>query len=81
MKIFAERSMTNFEFWSGAKDNARMLTYEELEELDYMMEELFPDGADETTINDLFWFDFEYVCELIGVKYDVNKDKIIRDEE
>ena len=32
MKIYEEKSLTDFEFWSGAKDNATMLTIEELEQ-------------------------------------------------
>ena len=33
MKVFAEISLTNFEFWGRAKDRAKILTYEELEEI------------------------------------------------
>ena len=35
--------------------------------------------ATDTEINDLFWFDFATVCEAIGLKYDADKDEIIRD--
>ena len=31
MKVISEMRLTDFEFWGGAKDRARMLTYEELE--------------------------------------------------
>ena len=31
MKIYEEKSLASFGFWSGAKDNAAMLTIEELE--------------------------------------------------
>ena len=33
MKVISEMSLTSFEFWGGAKDRAKMLTYEELEEI------------------------------------------------
>jgi hypothetical protein len=33
---------------------------------------------EETQINDLFWFDFGYICELIGIEYDEDNAKIIR---
>ena len=33
MKVYSEISLTRFEFWGGAKDRAKMLTYEEIEEI------------------------------------------------
>ena len=79
MTIKTEQSLRNFEFWSGAKSNAEMMTAEELDSVESALEELYPEGMTDTEINDLFWFDFEYVCELIGLEYDAEKDEIIRD--
>ena len=31
MKVYSEMPLTSFEFWAGAKDRAKMLTYEEIE--------------------------------------------------
>lgn len=78
MKIYEEKSLSDFEFWSGAKSNAAMLTIAELDEVDAVLEELYSDGITDTEINDLFWFDFGYVCELIGLEYDEEEDEIIR---
>lgn len=80
MKIYTEQSLINFQFWCGAKDNAAMLTYEELEQLDYIFEDLFPEGAEDTQINDAFWFDFEWVVECLGYRLDSDKWEIIREE-
>ena len=33
MKAFTEMKLTSFEFWAGAKERAKMLTYEEIEEI------------------------------------------------
>ena len=66
MQYIRDESLTNFEFWSGAKDRAKLLTYSELEELDNLLQDFFTDTPTETQINDLFWFDFDSVCELIG---------------
>lgn len=81
MTYQVENNLTNFEFWSGAKANAEMLTYEELDQLDTLLEDVFGEIPTETQINDLFWFDFETVCELLGYRYDSEKDEIIREEE
>ena len=79
MTIKTEQSLRNFEFWSGAKSNAEMMTAEELDSVENELEELYPEGMTDTEINDLFWFDFDYVCDLIGLEYDADKDEIIRD--
>ena len=79
MKIYRDESLSNFEFWSGAKDNAEEFT---LEELDRIGEELSVidngDGYEETQINDLMWFEPEYLASLIGLEWDSKTGKIIR---
>ena len=79
MTIKTEQSLRNFEFWSGAKDNAAMMTAEELDSVENELEAMYPEGMTDTEINDLFWFDFEYVCDLIGLEYDAENDEIIRE--
>lgn len=80
MTIKSEQSLRNFEFWSGAKSNAATMTCEELDSVENELEALYPEGMTDTEINVLFWFDFDYVCDLIGLEYDVEKDEIIREE-
>ena len=80
MRVISEMSLTSFEFWGGAKERAKMLTYEEIEQIGEVIEEIYEE-IESVTINDLFWFDFSWVCESIGIKYDEEKDIIIRDEE
>ena len=57
MKAYSEISLTRFEFWAGAKERAKMLTYEEIERIGEVIEELYQEIED-VAINDLFWFDF-----------------------
>lgn len=70
MRIYTEQSLANFEFWSGAKSNADMLSVEQLEQVEAMLEDCYPDGVDETTVNDLFWFEFETVLDWLGLVLD-----------
>lgn len=67
MKIYKEESLRYFEFWSGAKDRAERLTFEQLDKIEHILENEYPDGVDETTINDLFWFDFDTICEWLDI--------------
>ena len=59
MKIYKEESLQNFEFWSGAKANAETLTTEQLDTVETILEDFYPEGMDESQINDIFWFDFD----------------------
>jgi hypothetical protein len=80
MKMYSETSLTAFQWWGGADLNARMLSLSELDMLDDMLMELYPNGMSETLINDIMWFEFEAVCDLLGLLYDCDKDEIIRDK-
>lgn len=66
MKIYEEKSLSNFEFWSGGRDRAKYLTEEEFDTVESILEECYQDGLSETAINDLFWFDFDAVAEWLG---------------
>ncbi len=68
MKIFAEKSLNNFEFWGGAADNAASLSNSQLATLECILEDLYPDGIDASGLNDLMWFDFDSVKEWLGIE-------------
>ena len=67
MKVYSEISLQNFEFWCGAKANAAQLTAQQFDEVESIIEDIYPDGVDKTFINDLFWFEFEAVAEWLGL--------------
>lgn len=81
MRVYSEMKLTSFEFWAGAKSNAEKLTYDEMEQLEYILEDIYEGEIEDVTINDLFWFDFAWVCEVVGLTYDEDKDEVIREEE
>lgn len=70
MTTITEQSLRSFEFWGGAKDNADELTIEQFDELENILEELYPDGMTETQLNDLMWFDFDTVKQWLGIEND-----------
>ncbi len=69
MKITSELNLTEFKFWSGARVFAEQLTYTELKTLEDMFEGMFEEMT-ETELNDLFWFEESFLCELIGLDVD-----------
>lgn len=68
MKIFKEESLRYFDFWSGAKENAKELSGEQLDNLETILEDAYPDGIDATTLNDMMWFEFLTIKEWLGIE-------------
>ena len=68
MKIYREIPLTEFEFWSGGKDTVEELTEEELDQIEEILEEIYPEGMDETEVNDFLWFERELIAEWLGFK-------------
>ena len=79
MKIYREGSLSNFEFWSGAKANAEEFTLEELDQITAELEAVEDEnGYSEIEINDLMRFEPEYLASLIGLEWDTKTGKIVR---
>ena len=76
MKIINEQSLKDFEFWSGARYVADYLTEEEFEAIEESLEEYNPNGLTETEINDLFWFDVDYIASVLGYE---NEDELLEE--
>ena len=76
MKLYSETGLSSFNFWSGAKDNAAELTDDQLEAVESMLEDIYPDGMEETALNDLFWFDFDTVKEWLGISDSEEEENI-----
>lgn len=67
MKYYVEDSLSNFKFWSGGKDRADLLTDEQFDIVESMLEECEPEeGWSDTDINNFFWFDFDTICGWLG---------------
>lgn len=67
MKIISEdKRLRDFDFWSGAKDTVDYLTSDELDTIEDILEDAYPDGMTETQVNDLFWFDTDVIAEWLG---------------
>ena len=73
MLYTVDNSLRNFDFWSGGLDFAKRLTAQELDQIEDEMTNCDFWGGNtptDTQINDLFWFEPETVCELIGLDCD-----------
>lgn len=86
MRIVKEISIEDFEGWSGANDTIEVIEKAgKVDEFDNLIEELYPDGLSETSLNDLLRFDYEWIYETLditksykvsvyNIEYDVDDD-------
>ena len=79
MKIYTEQSLADFKFWSGAETTAQRIWEEQgsegFDQLEAILEDLYPDGIDETDLNDLLWFDADTVYEWLGIEDEEDEDE------
>lgn len=68
MKVYSDISLINFRGWSGADENLAALTYDDCEQLEAVLEDIYPDGIDEATLNDILRFDFNWCAHSIGYR-------------
>ena len=85
MKIYSEQSLADFKFWSGAETTAQRIWEEQgsegFDQLEAILEDLYPDGIDETDLNDLLWFDADTVYEWLGIEDEEEEDDEDDDED
>ena len=79
MKIYSEKSLRSFDFWSGARDRVKYLTDEEMDTIEAILEEMNPEGMSETDVNDFFWFADDTIAEWLG--YSDFEELMCREDE
>lgn len=79
MKIITEQSLADFKYWSGAVYTANRIWEEKgregFDQLEAILEDLYPYGIDETQLNDLLWFNAETVYEWLGIGDDEDEEQ------
>ena len=59
------------ELWSGALDILQAITEnDKLQDLMCLLEDMYPEPVEITTINDLLWFDDEFIFDQLGMAED-----------
>ena len=76
MKTFNENvTLVNFNAQSGAVETKeRIINEGKAEQFDSLIEELYPDGLSETALNDLLWFEEDWVFEMLGITEDQDEE-------
>ena len=75
MKIISEISLERFEAWSGGEDTLnRVIEEGKCDTLEFILEDLYPDGMTDTELNDLLRFESDTVYEWLGIEDDDEDD-------
>ena len=66
MRIYKEVSGCDFDFWSGARNTVAYLDEAEIEQIFNELDDCYPEGMDETEVNDFFWFEDDTIADWLG---------------
>ena len=74
MKVYEALNLKDFETWSGATETKNIIIQAGKEqEFEELIEEMYPNGIDATTLNDVLWFDQEYVLNTLGIETELEE--------
>lgn len=81
MIVYKDIKLCEFEAWQGAKTAIKIIHHAKKDkEFEEMIDELYPDGISEVELNDLLWFDDNWIYEQLGIKEEAKWQQIIRGE-
>lgn len=76
MKIYKEIDPSDHEAWSGAKETLQTIIDNDKEQaFNQLMEELHPDGMSETELNDILWFESEWLYDQLGINEEEEEEE------
>jgi hypothetical protein len=75
MKITREIDLLRFDAWSGATDTQETIISEhKADDFNSLIEELYPDGLTDTELNDILWFEEDWIFEQLGINTDEEEE-------
>ena len=82
MKVINDNlSLLDFDAWSGAKDTKKtILDNGKGDNFESLIDELYPDGLTDTQLNDLLWFESEFIFESLCINEDEEEEEETEDE-
>lgn len=74
-------SIENFEPWSGAVSTYNTIKNKgKLGDLERLIDKLYPDGINEGVLNDVLWFDSDWLYKELGIKDKEDKERAEKDD-
>lgn len=64
-------SLIDFEAWSGAIDTKNtIIEHDKADDFDMLIDDLYPEGITETQLNDILWFEEDWLYQNLGIYTD-----------
>lgn len=74
--IRQEIDIATNEWWGGGEETIRVVRAAgKIGELEALIAEMYPEGIDETGLNDLFRFDDDFIFRTLGINPDDYKEE------
>lgn len=68
IKVEKVMDVKDFKAWSGGKDTLdTIIEHEKTDELNELIGELYQDGITDVALNDLLWFESDWLFETLGI--------------
>lgn len=69
--IKTTQTLMDFDAWSGAVETKETIIENgKAQQFDDLIEELYPDGLTETELNDILWFETDWIYEMLKIRED-----------
>ena len=82
MKIISETSLDRFEAWSGAEKTLdKIISEGKAQELEFILEDLYPEGMDEIQLNDLLLYEPEWCFKAVGIRTESEIESELKEAE
>ena len=76
MKIISEIGLNEFKAWSGAKATKRRIEEADKEaDFERLIDELYPEGLTDTQLNDILWFESDWIFESLGISEEEEEEE------
>jgi hypothetical protein len=77
MKVIIDNfKLETFNAWSGAiETQERIIEEGKAREFEYLLEDLYPEGLTVTELNDLLWFEEEWLFEILGIEEEGDEEE------
>jgi hypothetical protein len=66
MIIKSEMTLYDFCFWGGAVSHVSDMTHAQISAVEDELDSMYPDGMTEYDINDIFWFEPDFLAQCNG---------------
>ena len=79
MKTINEnQTLQDFNAWSGAINTKEIIIEKnKADEFNDLIDDIYPDGLTETQLNDILWFETDWIFESLGIEEEEEEEEEI----